>query len=138
MAQQCPHRGEEVRTETCPSCRGAVQVKVFACAKNGECTIAKSIPGVHVCDGCAPTPVPRAQKCQQVVNSELATLPRIETTSKPLAGVLVDDVSRGSTEVAVRLDDGQVIVAKNSRRIEKLSTRRCVVSREPTGWVLLQ
>jgi hypothetical protein len=46
----CPHRGAEVRREVCTSCGGRVEIKIFSCAIHGECTIAKQLPGVHVCD----------------------------------------------------------------------------------------
>lgn len=45
----CPHRGDMVRLQLCHGCQGAVQIKVFACAEHGECTIGKQLPGVHVC-----------------------------------------------------------------------------------------
>jgi hypothetical protein len=40
------------REEPCPSCRGAVRLKVFACALHGECTIARSLTGVACCATC--------------------------------------------------------------------------------------
>lgn len=52
---ECSNRGEVLRTELCPSCKGRVEVMVFACAKHGECVLGKGPPGVHVCDGGAET-----------------------------------------------------------------------------------
>lgn len=46
----CPNRGPQVRLESCPSCTGKVQVKVFQCSKHLECTMHKKISGIHVCD----------------------------------------------------------------------------------------
>ena len=51
--QSCVHRGEAIRTEGCKSCRGNVQVKVFACSEFGECTIAKKIGSAAMCYGCS-------------------------------------------------------------------------------------
>lgn len=55
----CRHLGEEVRRQQCGTCRGVVQLKVFACAVHGECTLGKPAPGVKgCCEGCrerAPT-----------------------------------------------------------------------------------
>lgn len=48
---ECLHRGAEIRREVCETCKGKVQVKVFACDRHGECTISKEIQGVYVCDG---------------------------------------------------------------------------------------
>lgn len=47
----CVHRGAELRTETCPSCQGHVEVKVFACALHGECTLSKPL-GAQTCQTC--------------------------------------------------------------------------------------
>ena len=49
---ECRHFGAEIRREDCASCGGSVQVKVFACAVRGECTIAKQVVGVACCEGC--------------------------------------------------------------------------------------
>lgn len=51
VVKVCQHRSEEFRLEPCTSCRGNVQVKVFKCDLHGECTVAKEVDGVHVCDG---------------------------------------------------------------------------------------
>jgi hypothetical protein len=45
----CEHRGAELRTEACSECGGNVRIKVFACSRNGECTIGKRLEGVAVC-----------------------------------------------------------------------------------------
>lgn len=48
----CIHFGAETRRVECPTCRGNVQVKVFACAVFGECTLAKSLDGTACCQAC--------------------------------------------------------------------------------------
>ena len=49
----CRHRGEEVGREQCPSCNGHVQIKLFACACHGRCTVEKPVPsGTRTCQGC--------------------------------------------------------------------------------------
>jgi hypothetical protein len=45
----CLHRGPELRMEDCPPCSGRSQLKIFACAVHGECTLGE-LPGVHRCD----------------------------------------------------------------------------------------
>ena len=50
---KCVHRGDEQREEVCPTCRGSVRVKIYGCAVLGECTIAKKIGNLAVCQGCA-------------------------------------------------------------------------------------
>lgn len=37
----CVHRGETAGEVICPSCKGRVALKVFSCAKHGECTLSK-------------------------------------------------------------------------------------------------
>ena len=59
----CIHRDlTSHRRETCPTCKGTVQVKIFACAVFGECTIQKKIGEIATCAGCksrvAPPPLP--------------------------------------------------------------------------------
>lgn len=49
VVKECPHRSTEFRLVDCPSCRGKIELKVFRCDLHGECTIAKKLPGVHVC-----------------------------------------------------------------------------------------
>lgn len=51
--RQCASLGPELRREQCPSCSGHVQIKVFACATHGECTIGQPIDGLACCSGCA-------------------------------------------------------------------------------------
>jgi hypothetical protein len=41
-----------LRQESCPSCRGHVRLKVFACVVHGECTIGKAIAGLACCACC--------------------------------------------------------------------------------------
>lgn len=52
QAAPCVHLGSELRLQDCPTCRGNVRVKVFACPLHGETTLAKPIEGLHCCDGC--------------------------------------------------------------------------------------
>lgn len=52
VSLDCIHRGRELRSELCPSCRGKVKVKVFGCALHKECTLAKAIDGAKLCSGC--------------------------------------------------------------------------------------
>lgn len=49
---ECIHRGDTIRTELCPSCKGKVQVKIYQCSQLGECTLAKKVEGVACCRGC--------------------------------------------------------------------------------------
>lgn len=49
----CKHLGDETRRVGCPTCKGKVELKVFACEIHGECTRAKPGPGVKACcHGC--------------------------------------------------------------------------------------
>jgi hypothetical protein len=48
----CVHRGEVRREQQCPTCRGSVRLKVFACALHGECTIARALGGLACCATC--------------------------------------------------------------------------------------
>jgi hypothetical protein len=48
----CQHKGELLREQKCPSCRGHVRVKVFACALHGACTIARIVEGAACCVRC--------------------------------------------------------------------------------------
>ena len=48
----CIHRSDELRRELCSTCRGRVDVKVFACDIHGECTIGKKLPGITCCSEC--------------------------------------------------------------------------------------
>ena len=49
----CAHLGGELRRVMCKSCGGAVKIKVMSCSVHGECTSAKSAPGVSaVCRSC--------------------------------------------------------------------------------------
>jgi len=52
MIRPCRHRGEPVREETCPSCRGLVRLKVLACAVHKECTLSRVLPGLACCATC--------------------------------------------------------------------------------------
>jgi hypothetical protein len=48
----CIHRGEARREKQCPTCRGQVRLKVFACALHGECTVARAAGGLACCASC--------------------------------------------------------------------------------------
>lgn len=50
--QKCRHRGEEIGTEECPTCRGSVKVKVFTCDVHEECTLVKQLDDVACCRRC--------------------------------------------------------------------------------------
>jgi len=60
----CVHRGGETRRARCPSCKGHVELKIFACAKHGECALSDKPLGVHYCGDCSdlepPAPAPPA------------------------------------------------------------------------------
>jgi len=49
----CMRIGAEVRRELCPTCDGHVQIKVFACALHGECTLEKPLAGLATCASCS-------------------------------------------------------------------------------------
>jgi hypothetical protein len=52
-AGPCVHLGAPTgETVQCPSCRGRVELKLFACAVHGRCTQGKAAPGVACCAGC--------------------------------------------------------------------------------------
>jgi len=48
----CIRLGDELRQEVCQSCSGTTRIKVFRCAKHGQCTLLKALPGIKTCDGC--------------------------------------------------------------------------------------
>jgi hypothetical protein len=49
----CRHLGAPTgETAACPSCRGRVGLKLFACATHGRCTRGTAAPGVACCEGC--------------------------------------------------------------------------------------
>lgn len=52
---QCVHRGVQLRLQKCPSCRGNVREKVFACdvPAHPECQLGNKLPGVKSCVGCS-------------------------------------------------------------------------------------
>jgi hypothetical protein len=52
LSSACRHRGEVSREQSCPSCRGLVRLKVFACALHGECTIGRPLADVACCASC--------------------------------------------------------------------------------------
>lgn len=48
----CTHLGQEVRREGCATCKGMVEIKVYACAVHGEAQLRRKIKGVTSCVGC--------------------------------------------------------------------------------------
>ncbi len=54
-SQPCVHRSvEKVKTSTCQTCSGRVELNVFSCSIYGTCTIAKKIDGVRgICTTCS-------------------------------------------------------------------------------------
>lgn len=50
----CIHRGEWTgETRECAGCQGAVQIKLFACAVHGACSMKTKLEDVACCVGCA-------------------------------------------------------------------------------------
>lgn len=45
----CCHLGAVLRTEECPTCKGTVDIEVFACAVHGECTQKQTALGKKCC-----------------------------------------------------------------------------------------
>lgn len=101
---------------------------VFQCDKHGECTVAKKLPGIQVCDGCPPV-----QK-QPAAASTRTWVP----TGKAQAATLVDSVSTNTKVVRVRLDDGRQVLAAVASRFKKRSGIRCVVVTQDNKWSLIQ
>lgn len=54
----CRHLGDTVRLELCPTCGGKVQIKIFACALHGECSLEAALAQIKVCNSC-PDAAPR-------------------------------------------------------------------------------
>jgi hypothetical protein len=53
LRRPCRHAGPETgETAECPSCKGAVRVKLLSCAVHGKRTALKPLPGVACCQGC--------------------------------------------------------------------------------------
>ena len=52
MTVPCKHRGDVLREEECPACRGRVRVKIFDCRKHGGCTVARPIREIACCVTC--------------------------------------------------------------------------------------
>lgn len=49
----CSHLGQPTGAkELCNTCTGRVELKVFACAVHGTCTVARRVPGQACCNGC--------------------------------------------------------------------------------------
>jgi predicted GH43/DUF377 family glycosyl hydrolase len=55
----CPHFGKPTgETRACKTCSGKVELKLFACAVHGSCTVKKKTDGVACCEGCPDKPKP--------------------------------------------------------------------------------
>lgn len=55
---ECPLRSAgPVAVESCKSCRGRVELKVFGCSVHGTCVPVKAGAGHHVCKGCKDNPL---------------------------------------------------------------------------------
>lgn len=48
----CINLGDELRRESCLTCKGSVRVKIFACSEHGEATVSKKFKGISVCSVC--------------------------------------------------------------------------------------
>lgn len=128
----CPHRGEELRLASCPGCKGAVQVKVFKCSVHGECTIAKEVNGVHVCDGGL-----LIDRNQQPLTVEEMTSAH-QNAAQRQCGTMLSWMKPSTPTVSVLLDDGREITAANQFQRQGHNGRRCVVGMAGDKWVLLQ
>src|SRR5581483_5446858 len=49
----CIHMGRGIRRQRCETCPGATSIKVFACAKYGECTLGKQLETIACCTRCS-------------------------------------------------------------------------------------
>jgi hypothetical protein len=49
----CRHIGSEIRRQDCPTCRGHVELKIFACAVHRECALSPNAVAVSCCTNCA-------------------------------------------------------------------------------------
>lgn len=134
MMLDCPHRSKEFRLVACPSCNGDVQVKVFKCAKSGECSISKRIDGIPVCDERPALPIAvtrtTAPRPPQTVN--------VDTSTQRLVATMLFAIKPETPIVVVQLDDGTVISAANARRLKGHKNKRCVVGKTNEEWILLQ
>lgn len=67
----CIYRGAETGRQKCTSCRGTVQLKVFACAKHGNCTIEKHVRDTACCATCTDyepyQPAPASPACPRAL-----------------------------------------------------------------------
>lgn len=52
LRDDCRHRGEELGTENCPTCRGNIRIKVFACELHERCSLQKALEGTACCARC--------------------------------------------------------------------------------------
>jgi glycosyltransferase involved in cell wall biosynthesis len=58
----CLHLGDETRRQTCRTCAGHVELKIFNCQKLGaECSVAKPLEGVAHCCATCPAHEPREE-----------------------------------------------------------------------------
>lgn len=49
----CLYQAAETRRQACESCGGNMQIKIFACAVHGECTLGQPLDGIACCATCA-------------------------------------------------------------------------------------
>lgn len=57
----CAHLGSVIGLEGCESCRGRVNLKVFACAVRGKCTLQTRLGDLPCCHGCPDAVKPPAE-----------------------------------------------------------------------------
>ena len=50
--EPCSYIGNQMRLQECDTCSGKVQIKLFGCAKYGECSIGKALSGIACCANC--------------------------------------------------------------------------------------
>lgn len=131
---ECIHRKEDFRLVACPSCNGNVQVKVFQCDKNGECSVSKRVDGIATCNGMrrAVPDKPQNQSRAQPVSRTIGAATDVQSAT------LTDCIKSDSPIASVRLDDGRTIEAMNERARVGHKQKRCVVGKDGEKWVLLQ
>lgn len=74
----CPHLGEPTGGKIlCPSCRGKVELKVFACVVHGQCVQDKHPEGIQSCDGCKDRPAVIVPLSVQRIDKEKLKVGRV-------------------------------------------------------------
>lgn len=127
---ECPHRSETFRLEDCSTCKGNVRVKVFDCDLHGACSVSKKVEGIHVCDGIIPKPQAKPKPAKPTII--------ISPVSDYFPGTLLEKLTPSTATAAVRLDDGRTITAKNERRRQGHTRKRCVVAPQGEHWIYVQ